>query len=209
LNEAEIQHYFALDVDYKRIKQILRSDSVLSSAIDYASGIRVLRQPFFETLCSFIISQNNNITRITGIIERLCELCGELKDEICLFPTPQALSALTVEDLAPIRSGFRAKYLIDASVRCQNGLISEVFLKNAPLEDARRLLMTIKGVGPKVADCVLLFGCERYEAFPRDVWINRAMAALYPNGLPDFALPYAGIAQQYIFHNARTSGIFK
>lgn len=209
LTLEKILDYFASDVDYGNILSLLRRDETLSRAISYANGIRVLRQPFFETLISFIISQNNNISRITGIIERLCTLCGENNaDGSFRFPSPEVLSSLSETDIAPIRSGFRAKYILDAAMKYQSGTIDENLLRTAPLTDAEKHLMTIKGVGLKVADCVLLFGCERYDAFPRDVWINRVMSELYPNGLPDFVLPYAGIAQQFLFHYARTSGIF-
>ncbi len=210
LTQSDIFDYFAFDVDYKSIRAVLSNDRVLFNAIEYAIGIRVLRQSFFETLISFIISQNNNISRIAGIIERLCENFGEDNlDGSSRFPTPETLSSLSVDDLSPIRSGFRAKYILDAARKYQSGAIDETLLRTAPLIDAEKHLMTIMGVGPKVADCVLLFGCERYDAFPRDVWINRAMQSLYPNGLPDFVLPYAGIAQQFLFHYARTSGILK
>ena len=204
-----IEKYFALDVNYNKVKDILSRDQILKTAIAYARGIRVLNQPFFETLVSFIISQNNNIPRISGIIERLCELAGEKQGDVFLFPTSAALSSLSPEDLAPIRSGFRARYIIDAAQKYESKSISIEVIKSASLDEARRELMKITGVGPKVANCTLLFGAKRYDAFPRDVWINRAMTALYPDGLPDFALPYAGIAQQYIFHYARTSGILK
>ncbi len=207
--EKYIVDYFSLDTDYDNIKNILRKDAVLSNAISYASGIRVMRQPLWETVCSFIISQNNNIKRISGIIDRLCTSFGNDVSGFYSFPTPQKLSGLTVEDLAPLKSGFRAKYIIDAAKKFSDGSIDQHLIKTAPLEVARNSLMTINGIGPKVADCSLLFGANRLEAFPTDVWIKRAMEQLFPDGLPDFALPYAGIAQQYIFHYARTSDVLK
>ncbi len=203
-----IKRYLGLDADYGGIKAILSADPTLKEAIGYAPGIRIMNQPFWETLCSFIISQNNNIPRITGIVDRLCERFGDNLGGFCSFPSAERLASLTPDMLAPLRCGFRDRYIIDAAKKCSSGVVDETFLKTADLDDARAMLMTITGVGKKVADCTLLFGLGRLEAFPADVWIKRAMERLFPRGLPDFALPYAGIAQQYIFHYARTSGIF-
>ncbi len=207
--EKYITNYFSLDLDYGSIKNMLNQDEVLAKAITYASGIRVMRQPLWETVCSFIISQNNNIPRISGIIDRLCTGFGENLGGHYSFPAPQKLLGKNVDDLSELRSGFRAKYILDAAQKFACGDIDENFIKTAPLDEARNSLMTIKGVGPKVADCALLFGAARFDAFPTDVWIKRAMELLFPSGLPDYAIPYAGIAQQYIFHYARTSGICK
>jgi len=201
--------YLGLDGDYARYKEILSADPTLKQAIGFAPGIRIMRQPFWETLCSFIISQNNNIPRITGIIERLCDNFGERCDGYFCFPEAETLAPLVPDDLAPIRAGFRAAYIIDAARKVADGTVSEHAIEKMSLSDARASLMQIKGVGPKVADCVLLFGLGRLDAFPEDVWIKRAMAQLFPNGLPDYALPIAGIAQQYIFHYARKSGIIE
>ena len=160
----------------------------------------------WETLCSFIISQNNNIKRIKGIIERLCRLFGQpIGDSgFFSFPTPETLAAATAEHLAPLRCGFRARYLIDAAQKVCYGQVRLDAIPSMPMEEARRELMQICGVGPKVADCVLLFGFHRLECCPMDVWMKRVFAVLYPNGLPDCARDFAGIAQQYLFHYART-----
>ena len=197
--------YFALDVDYDALHGIFRKDATLARCVDYARGIRVLRQPFFETLVSFIISQNNNIPRIKGIIKRLCENfgvpCGGTQ---FAFPSPEKLASLTPDDLACLRSGYRAPAIIDAAKRVASRELDAAHLRAAPFEEARKKLLKTYGVGPKIADCVLLFGLGRFEAFPIDVWMRRAMAELFPDGLPESAAPYAGIAQQYIFHYART-----
>ena len=202
-----LKHYLGLGDDYKTYKAILSRDATLAAAIVYAPGIRVMHQSLWETLCSFIISQNNHIPRIMGIVDRLCSFFGTDCGGYFTFPAPDIIAPLCTEDLAPLRAGFRAAYIIDAAQKCAGGAIDEAYLKTAPLDKARDLLMQIKGVGPKVADCTLLFGAGRYEAFPEDVWIKRAMSALFPGGLPEFAKPIAGIAQQYIFHYARTSGL--
>ncbi|MDR1892587.1 MAG: DNA-3-methyladenine glycosylase [Oscillospiraceae bacterium] len=196
--------YFDLDRDYSAIRRRFEADPVLKAASEYAGGIRVLRQEPFETLCSFIISQNNNIPRIKGIIERLCGLLGEDLGNDFSFPSPEAMACLSPGDLAPIRAGFRAAYLCDAAQKVASGEIDFSAVKRLPLETARLELMKIRGVGPKVADCVLLFGLGRVEAFPVDVWIKRVLFDLYDGALPDIAAPYAGIAQQYLFHYIRT-----
>lgn len=195
--------YFDLERDYQKIRQILSQNETLKAAADYSYGIRILNQEPFETLCSFIISQNNNISRIKGIIERLCENFGEHKNGYNTFPSAEKMATLTVDDLAPLRSGFRAKYLIDAAKKVANGEVDLYHLRYFTLDAARAELMKIKGVGPKVADCALLFSHHHDRAFPKDVWINRALDTLFGGELPEIAQDYAGIAQQYIFFYAR------
>lgn len=198
------RRYFDLDRDYDEIRSRLCADPVLAAAIEFAPGIRVLRQEPWETLCSFIISQNNNIPRIKGIVSRLCENFGDkIADGEYAFPPAERLAGLSEEDLAPLRSGFRAKYILDAARRVADGEIDFDALSSLPLERARKMLMTIKGVGPKVADCALLFGCGRLDAFPVDVWIKRVLARFYPDGFPKEFIDYGGIAQQFLFHYAR------
>ena len=197
--------YLGLDEDYDAINSILCEDKTLKCAIEYAGGIRILRQEPWETLCSFIISQNNNIKRIAGIIDRLCENFGNPIDGGFSFPSAERLSSLSVDDLAPLRSGFRAKYIIDAAKKVYSGEVCFEKIKAASLDDAREILMRINGVGPKVADCVLLFGFHKLDAFPKDVWIKRIMERFYPDGLPEFAVKYGGIAQQYLFHYIRSA----
>lgn len=195
--------YFDLERDYTAIVQNLSQNETLKKACEYSYGIRILNQEPFETLCSFIISQNNNIKRIKGIIERLCENFGEYKKGYYTFPTPEKLANLTLDDLAVLRSGFRAKYLLDAAKKVVSGEVDLKNLKNLPLDEARDELMKIVGVGPKVADCCLLFSHRQAKAFPKDVWIKRAMEVLFQGELPEVAKDYAGIAQQYIFFYAR------
>lgn len=190
--------YFDLSTDYSELKRRFSEDETLSKACRYASGIRILRQDSWEALSSFIISQNNNIPRIKGIIGRLCEHCGG-------YPAWQELTEETEESLAYLRAGFRAKYLVDAVQKIRSGTIDLEKIRSMDIECARKLLQTIKGVGPKVAECALLFGFYRTEAFPIDVWVKRVMANWYPNGLPECTKGYEGIAQQYLFHYIRTS----
>lgn len=196
--------YFDLDLDYGAIRDGLSSLSpALAEAASYAPGIRILRQEPWEALCSFILSQNNNIPRIMGIVDRLCASFGDpLADGGFSFPGPERLAALSPEDLAPLRCGFRARYVIDAARKVAGGLDLEA-LRTAPLPEAREALQSIHGVGPKVAECALLYGLHRLDAFPLDVWMRRAMASLFPGCAPETFGPYAGIAQQYIFHYSR------
>lgn len=181
----------------------------LADCVAFAPGIRVLRQPAWEALLAFIISQNNNVPRIKGILERLCRLLGEPIGSPALFPdtwslpSPQRLAACQEADLAPLRAGWRAAYLLDAARLVAGGELDLDRVAGLPLEEARRELMRIRGVGPKVAECVLLYGMGRTEAFPMDVWMKRAMARLFPGHEPAEFGPCAGIAQQYIFHYCR------
>ncbi len=198
------QNYFDMAVDYSKIRERLSAmNPVLKEAAEYAPGIHILRQDPWEALCSFIISQNNNIPRIKGIIKRLCDLYGTETIYGCTFPSAELLSRCTVEDLAPIRSGFRAKYIISAAqtVAGDKSFLNSIY--SLPIDEARKKLMTIKGVGPKVADCALLYGFHRTECFPLDVWMKRAMAVLLPENKPEDFGSDAGIAQQYIFHYSR------
>ncbi|MBR6671042.1 MAG: DNA-3-methyladenine glycosylase 2 family protein [Ruminococcus sp.] len=188
--------YFDLNTDYGELKNTFSSDNTLKKACEFAGGIRLLKQDSWECLCSFIISQNNNIPRIKGIISRLCEHYGG-------FPTPKQLAAETVDGLDYLRSGFRAKYIIDASQKVASGIVDLNNIADMDIQEARQSLMLIKGVGKKVAECVLLFGMYRTEAFPVDVWINRVMQEYYPQGIPDCAKNNCGIAQQYLFHYVR------
>lgn len=200
------RNYFDLDLDYDSIRSSIGEiHPVLKEASAYAPGIRILQQEPWEALCTFIISQNNNIKRIKGIVDRLCTTFGnKIGDtDFYTFPKPEILAKLTPDDLAPLRAGFRNKYIIDASRKVATGEVDLEKCKNVPYDDARAELCKIKGVGNKVADCTLLFGMHRIEAFPIDVWMRRAMERLFPNMTGEDFGEYAGIAQQYIFHYAR------
>jgi len=195
--------FFDLDTDYDGFQKVFKKDKTLKKACDFAGGIRILKQEPWETLCSFIISQNNNIPRIKGIIARLCENFGEKCENGFLFPAAEVIAKLTVEDLAPLRSGFRAKYILDAARKVALGEIVLSDIYTMPIDEARKTLMSIKGVGPKVAECALLFGFYRLEAFPVDTWIKKVLSEYYPDGFPEYAKKYGGIAQQYLFHYIR------
>lgn len=196
--------YFDLQTDYSAMKQLFSLHPVMAQACNFAPGIHILRQEPWETLCTFILTQNNNILRTKGLVQRLCEQFGDKTEEgLPDFPGPEKIAFLTPEDLSPVRAGFRAAYLIDAAQKVVSGEVDLSKVATLETQEARQALMRIHGVGPKVADCTLLFGFHRLDSFPQDVWIKRAVATLFPDGLPPNMLPLAGVAQQYIFHYAR------
>ena len=199
------EDYFDLSTDYELYIRQLSADPVLKKACACSKGIRILRQDPFETLISFIISQNNNIPRICGIIDRLCENFGEPVEGGYSFPTAKKLNGITPDDLAPLRAGFRAKYICDAVRRVNSGEVSLEEIYSLPTDQAREQLKQICGVGDKVADCVLLFAYHKTDAFPRDVWVKRLMAQFYPDGLPECTKGIEGIAQQYLFDYVRNN----
>lgn len=194
--------YLDLDTDYGSIKTRLSEDATLRIACAYGHGIRLLRQPPEETLLSFIISQNNNIPRIKGIIGRLCDIYGG-------FPTAADMKDATAETLAPLRAGFRTKYLLDCIARINSGELDLDAVASADLDTAADMLMTVKGVGIKVAMCTLLFGFHRTGAYPVDVWMRRVNERFYPDGLPECTRGIEGIAQQYLFYAIRDGIIDK
>ncbi|MBR3818819.1 MAG: DNA-3-methyladenine glycosylase 2 family protein [Clostridia bacterium] len=193
--------YFDLERDYGTLCRRFTADRYLAEAVDTCYGIRLLRQEPWEAICSFIISQNNNIPRIKGIIDRLCRLLGEpLGNDDYSFPSAQKIAEVGIEALAPIRAGFRAKYIIDAAEKVANGEIDIEKIYALTIDEGRDELIKIKGVGEKVAQCSLLYGFGKVDAFPVDVWVKRIMSELYPDGLPECTNGVRGIAQQYLFH---------
>ena len=213
--------YFDFSRDYGKIKEELSADDVLKKAIPYGDGIRILKQELFETVISFIISASNNIPRIKKIVENLCCNFGEkisyMGEIFYTFPTPEKINSLTLEDLSVIKAGFRDKYILDAAEKFVSGEISYDKLLNMSAADAKKMLMTIKGVGNKVADCIVLFGLSKCESFPVDVWIKRIMEYCYFDGeesiekISAFAKEKFGVlggyAQQYLFFYARENKI--
>ncbi len=205
------RNYFDMDTDYAAIRQRVAVCDYMTKAADFGAGIRILKQNRWETLCSFIFSQCNNITRITGIIERFCDLYGRpIPFEggvIFDFPSPETVAGLTEAQLAPLKSGYRAPYVIEAARQVADGRLDLDKLSRLPSQQAREKLKKLPGVGDKVANCVLLFGLEKREAFPVDVWIRRALKENFPLDFdPAVFGPYGGIAQQYIFYYARSKG---
>ena len=198
------KRYLDLERDYAAIRAGFMEDAHLMECMRFAPGIRILRQPPWEALCCFIISQNNNVPRIKGIVQRMCRHFGRpLPGGEWDFPPADTLAGLTEEQLVPLRAGWRASYLLDAARKVASGELDLEEIAGLPLPQARAALQRIRGVGPKVAECVLLYGMGRLEAFPLDVWMKRAMRELFPGLTPEAFGAYAGVAQQYIFHYCR------
>lgn len=215
--------YLDLDRDYGAIKATLaESDEVMAKAISGGEGIRILKQELWETMVSFIISQNNNIPRIKGCIENLSRLFGESAGEYggveyYNVPSAEVMAELTADDLAPVRLGYRAPYLVETAKQVvakggMDAVAAELAAAGTP-EEACEYLRGFQGVGPKVASCIALFGLGRLEAFPIDVWVRRVMNRLYGidekdiKGMNAYAAEHfginGGIAQQYLFYYIR------
>jgi len=210
--ESRWKHYLALDIDYAHIKREITerfgNDPTIKTAIEYGSGIRILRQEPWEMVCSFIISQNNNIPRIKKIIERMSAAYGEPIENGYAFPTPESLYKAGIDALEQLKMGFRAKYVYDAAEKIVTGKLNLEEVLASSTQDALRLLQNVKGIGLKVASCALLFGFDKYDVFPIDVWMRRVLEKYYPNGLDIDALgEYAGIAQQYLFYYERYTNL--
>ena len=219
--EELVVNYFDLNRDYEQIKDKLsKIDENMQKSISYGKGIRILNQDLWETIISFIISANNNIPRIKGIIDRMSERYGNKiifeGKEYYTFPTIDELSKASVEDLRALGLGFRDVRVYETTKMIKNKEVDLEQLKNEKdFSKVRNTLLTLPGVGPKVADCILLFSTlKRWEAFPIDVWVRRVMNELYIKN-PDETkvkkeeiekIAYekfgnlAGIAQQYLFY---------
>lgn len=200
--------YLDMETDYAEARRSIEVCDYLRECAAYGEGIRILRQDKWEALCSFIISQCNNIPRIKGIVEKLCSLYGEPMEapwgEARAFPTAERVADLSEEALAPLRSGYRAPYILAAARAVAGGDIDLDATALLPCGEARAELKKLNGVGDKVANCVVLFGLHQLDAFPVDVWIKRALAANMPKGFDPSSLgKYAGLAQQYMFFHAR------
>lgn len=207
--DAELwSRYFDLDADYVSASAVFDSPDYLRQCADFGSGIRILRQEPWEALCSFIISQCNNIPRIKHIVETLCTLYGDnIGDGRFAFPEASALAGLSPDDLAPLRAGYRAAYIIAAANAVTSGQLALDALAETDGETAAAELMRINGVGKKVACCTTLYGLHITNSFPIDVWMKRALKNHFP---PDFDPAtlggFSGLAQQYIFYYAREHG---
>jgi len=191
--------YLDLSRPYADIVKTISRDSLVASAVARYGIIHILNQEPWEALCSFIISACNNIPRIRGIVDRLCESFGERLENGYAFPSAEKIALLSPDDLAVIRSGYRAPYIIDAARRVASGEIDLEALRRMSEDEARKKLMTVNGVGKKVADCTMLFSLGFFDSYPVDRHIARANAEYYPEGLPDCFQGAKGLAQQYIF----------
>lgn len=214
----EVGRYLGLGDCFAQAVRALRTDPIFHEAIHTLAGMRILRQDPWETLISFIVSANNNIVRIKRCVESLCSTFGEPIEGArgrCAFPTPDTLANASSRCLQRLCNlGYRHAYVRETAREFARHPTLLSHIGSLPCPEARKELMTLPGVGPKVADCVLLYSMGRYEAFPVDTWIRKAMQRFYFNGEPvrDSALrtfaanrfgPFAGYAQLYLFHSAR------
>ena len=200
--------YLDMDTDYVSARKSVMRGEYLTDCAGYGEGIRILRQDRWEALCSFIISQCNNIPRIKKIVETLCSLFGEAFETPWgvkySFPAAERIALLEEPELAPLHAGYRAPYIINAARAVASGDIDLDAAAEMDGEEARKYLKTLSGVGDKVANCAVLFGLHRLDAFPVDVWIKRALREHFPKGFDPASLgEYAGLAQQYMFFAER------
>jgi len=216
-----IRSYLDLDTDYARIEQELSAaGGVLKDACQYGTGLRLLRQYPWETLISFIISANNNIKRITGIIERMCRWLGTPTTWPGMygFPPAEHLSACSEAELRALGLGYRAAYVREAALIVASGELDLEHLRTLPEEEIRKQLLKVPGVGRKVADCVMLFAYRQTSVCPVDVWMKRALIACYGEApctrVEDMHRRFvrrhgclSGFAQNYLFYYLRTHPI--
>lgn len=215
-----VNEYFDFDTNYGNIKEKLsKIDRYLKESIEFGNGIRILNQELWETIISFIISANNNIPRIKGIIERISKEYGNKiiwnNEEYYTFPTPNELGKATIEDLRKLGLGFRDKRVYETTKMILNGEVKlQDFIEEKDTTKLREKLLLLPGVGPKVADCIMLFGLKRFEVFPIDVWVRRVMNELYIKNEDETKVDkreieklaiekyanLAGLAQQYLFY---------
>ena len=219
--EEICRDYFDLNTDYEDIKEKLsKIDDNVKTSVGYGSGIRILNQDLWETIISFIISANNNIPRIKGIIDRISKKYGKEVNwngtKYYTFPTVEELSKASVEDLRALGLGFRDVRVYETTKKILNKEVDlNKLTEEKDTEKVREKLLTLPGVGPKVADCILLFSTlKRFEVFPIDVWVRRVMNDLYIKNPDETKVNkreieklakekygnLAGLAQQYLFY---------
>lgn len=204
--------YFDLDTDYDDIRRSVDpQDAYLLAAMECGRGVRILKQDLWEMIITFIVSQNNNISRIRNSIEALCERYGSclhpegMTDTACyLFPSADAIAKGGLEGLNGLGLGYRDKYILELARKCSSQYLELQWLeelKQADYETAYKLLLSEYGIGKKVADCICLFGLHHVGAFPIDTHIRQILKLYYPNGFPlERYQGYAGILQQYMFY---------
>jgi len=203
-------YYFDLETDYEEIKRKVSVHPVMADATRFGGGIRILNQDFFEMIISFIISANNHIPRIKAIIERICNTLGKDMGGYHAFPTPEELARADERFFSSIGAGYRARYLENTAKRLIGEDLNEWL--SLPTEQLNKRLVSLMGVGQKVADCILLFGAGRTDVFPVDTWIKKVYHDYFgtetePNRIRASLLKTfgntAGYAQQYLFYMKR------
>ena len=208
--DALWRDYFDLDTDYAEIRAgVEPDDAFLQRACDYGRGIRMLRQDPWEMLVSFIISQRKNIPAIKYCIEAICARYGEqienAGEKLFTFPSPEKLAVLDEAHFLACSLGYRAKYVLSCARMIATGTLDLAKIASLDDEALYSALLTVSGVGEKVANCVMLFGYRRFSRFPRDVWINRIEAQEYAGAFPTGRYSEtAGVLQQFIFYYGRS-----
>lgn len=210
-NPDYFENFFDLKTDYGEIKKKLKKYDILTKPIEYGHGIRIVKQDLFETVISFIVSANNNIKRIQMILDRMRQKLGQNMGDYYAFPTREALLSVNEEFFTNIGAGYRAKYLYETVRLIDEKTLKEWDLLSTP--DLRKKLIGLSGVGPKVADCILLFGYGRGDVFPVDTWMAQMYNKFYEHQENREAIRYnltkqfgqlSGFAQQYLFFFMRT-----
>ncbi|MDC0211096.1 DNA repair protein [Candidatus Nitrosopelagicus sp.] len=222
----DIHNFFRFDDNFQKIKKQLSKDSVAKEAIGNFPGMRILRQDPFQCYISFIVSSNSNIPNIQTRLQRLSQKFGEKKilegKEFFLFPKPEKLASASITNIAKCGLGYRTKYVKEAAVAVNEGMIDFSSLKKQDYLEARNQLCQIFGIGKKVADCILLFSLDKLEAVPLDRWVLRILQKYYSkefqvttktitdktydelhDKIVDHFGKYAGYAQQFLFKNER------
>ena len=226
IKSKDICDFFRFDDDFQKIKKQLSKDKIVKGAIKNFSGMRILRQNPFQCYISFIVSSNSNIPNIQTRLQKLCQKFGERKiiqgKEFFLFPESKKLASSSVTDISKCGLGYRSKYVKEAAIAVDEGIIDFPTLKKLDYQDARDTLCQVFGIGKKVADCILLFSLDKLEAVPLDRWVLRILQKYYSNefeittksitdktydNLHDKIIEhfgkYAGYAQQFLFKNER------
>lgn len=208
--------FFDLSTDYATISSRLAKDDIMKKAVKFGHGIRILKQDAFECIISFIISQNNSIRNIERVVERICVKYGSpigiFNGKMrYAFPSPSELSKATVEELTELKCGYRAEYIFGFTKAVCEGKIDINSLFSKTSAEAKNKLLKFKGIGNKVADCILLFCYHKFDVFPTDVWVKKAMSDLYSVDVKnidsfseDYFGSYRGLAQQYLFYYKRS-----
>lgn len=208
-------NFFDFETDYKQIKDLLSTDKLVAPAIKFAPGIRILNNDAYEMIISFIISANNNIGRIKKSIEYLCSHFGSNMGDYYAFPTLEQLKTATIEDFKQAGLGYRAEQMFDTVQKLTNEDID--FLKQTETKEKQKKLMSFKGIGEKVANCIMLFGLQVKTVFPVDVWINKVYNHIFNKNETDRSKitrelterygNLSGYAQQYFYYYYRENKI--
>ncbi len=196
-DDPYLRRYFDLDFDYEKAREVIKKkDEILKKAVEQVGLLRILKQDEWTTVISFILSQNNNIKRITKLYNTLSSAYGkEIEPGYYSFPTPEDFKGVKEEDLRALGVGFRAPFILSAIEK--KDLFEEV--KTLNYDDAFSRLQEVKGIGPKVASCILIFGYGRREGFPIDTWMKQCLNTYYPGVDISYFQPYPALCQQYLF----------